>query len=36
MNKLINKVIKFRVKIVLDCYWSFIVYKPYTKLSLGE
>ena len=32
MNKLINKVIKFRVKIVLDCYWSFIVYNPYRFL----
>lgn len=36
MSKLINKVTKFRVKVVLDCYGSFIVYEPYTKLSLGE
>ena len=36
MNKLINRVTKFRVKVELNCYWSFIVYESYTKLSLGE
>lgn len=36
MSKLMKKVTKFKVKIILDCYGSFIVYKSYTKLLLGE
>ena len=36
MNKIMKKVIKFKIKVILDCYGSFIVYEPYTKLSLGE
>lgn len=36
MSKIMKKVIKFKVRVVLDCYGSFIVYEPYTKLSLGE
>jgi len=36
MNKLINKIVKFKVRVILDYYGSFIVYEPYTKLSLGE
>ena len=31
-----RKVIKFKTKVILDCYGSFIVYNPYTKLLLGE
>ena len=36
MDRLMRKVIKFKVKVILDCYGSFIVYEPYTKLSLGK
>ena len=36
MNKIMKKVIKFKVKVILDYYGSFIVYEPYIKLSLGE
>ncbi len=36
MSKIMKKVIKFKVKAVLNCYGSFIVYEPYTKLLLEE
>ena len=36
MSKIMKKVIKFKVNVILNCYGSFIVYKPYTKLLLGE